>query len=305
VTLVLCLRGFVPGSAFQDSQPKTVFSSSSELVVVHASVLDRKAGFVPGLPRDAFTVYENGQPQTVSFFTNEDSPVTVGLVIDCSGSMQRKRDAVISAGLAFAQSSHPQDEMFTINFNERVWAGLPPGTAFTSHIDELRNALQSSTTRGQTALFDAIRVSLAHLNKGREQKKVLIVISDGADNASKARFEDVLDAALRMDAVIYTIGLFDEYDREAKPGLLRKLAEATGAESFFPRNPEDATRILERIGRDIRSGYTIGYVPAASLEQGGFRSIRVTVNAPDRRKLTVRARSGYLSKPATDGNDRR
>jgi Ca-activated chloride channel family protein len=307
-TLVLCACLFVGGSAFQEPQapqPRTVFSSRSELVVIHASVLDRKAGFVSGLPREAFTVYENGEPQTVSLFTNEDSAVTVGLVIDCSGSMQRKRDAVISAGLAFARSSHPQDEMFTVNFNERVWAGLPPATPFTSSLDELRNALQRSTARGQTALFDAIRTSLDHLNKGRQQKKVLIVVSDGADNASAARFEDVLDAAFRMDAVIYTIGLFDEYDREAKPGLLRKLAEATGAESFFPRNPDDATRILERIGRDIRNGYTIGYVPTAGSNVGGYRSIRVTVKAPDRRKLRVRARSGYLAKAATDGNDRR
>lgn len=298
----ILLSALLSASTPQEPRPgRKVFSSSSDLVVIHASVLDRKSGFVPGLPREAFTVYEDGEPQPVSFFSNEDSPVTVGLVIDCSGSMQPKRSAVISAGLAFARSSNPQDEMFTVNFNEGVWPGLPPGKAFTSSLDELRQALQRTTARGQTALFDAVRASLAHLSKGGQQKKILIVVSDGADNASAATFEEVLDAAFRMDAVIYTIGLFDPDDHEAKPGLLRKLADATGAESFFPRNPDDATRILERIGRDIRSGYTIGYVPAASAEDGGYRRIRVTVNAPDRR-LRVRTRSGYLAKvPAHAG----
>jgi VWFA-related protein len=289
--LSLCL--LAPAGASQDPQPPKVFSSRSELVVVHVTVLDKKSGFVSGLPQAAFTVYENGRPQPVSLFRNEDSPVTVGLVLDCSGSMQHRRESVIAAGLAFAKSSHPQDEMFTINFNERVWPGLPH-LPFTSDLEELRQALQRTTARGQTALFDGIRAGLAHLARGRQQKKVLVVVSDGGDNASVSQFADVLNDAQRMDAVIYSVGIYDEYAEDAKPDLLRKLAKATGAEAFFPRDVSKSSAILERIARDIRSGYTIGYAPAPGGAEG-FRTIRVEVDAPDRGKLSVRARSGYLS----------
>jgi VWFA-related protein len=301
VPLLLGMTVFVPAPVTgQIEAPRKVFRSRSDVVLLHVSVVDRKAGYVPGLPREAFSVYENGRPQTVTFFQNEDTPVTVGLVIDSSGSMRYKRDAVIAAGLAFARSSHPGDEMFTINFNERVWSGLPPGLPFTSTIADLERALQRSTARGETALFDALLVSFGHLEKGGQQKKVLIVVSDGEDNASTARFEDVLEAALRTDAVIYTIGLSDEYEK-ANPKLLRKLAKATGADAFFPRDPRETTRILERIARDIRSGYTIGYAPADQDER--FRAIRVTVTSPQGRNLSVRARSGYLP-PAVESHDR-
>jgi Ca-activated chloride channel homolog len=280
-----------PGAA---QQPPPVFASHSELVVLHVSVVDRKSGFVSGLPQVAFRVYEDGRPQQVSLFRNEDSPATIGLVIDCSGSMRRKRDAVIAAGLAFAKSSHPQDEMFTINFNERVWPGLPDDVPFTNRLEELRDALQRSSARGETALFDGVRAALRHLDKGRDQKKVLIVVSDGGDNASASRFDDLLNDALRMNAVIYSIGLYDEYDPDAKPGLLRKLASATGGEAFFPRDAAQASQVLEGIAKDIRSGYTLAYVPPADRPEG-FRRIRVDVRTSDGRHLAVRARSGYLA----------
>ena len=301
IALLLFWSVLVPASAFQDP-PRKVFSSRSEVVIVHASVLDRKAQLVAGLPREVFAVFENGQPVPVSFFHNEDNPVTVGLVIDSSGSMQRKRDAVIAAGLAFARSSHPQDEMFTVNFNEQVWKGLPPSTPFTTDFEQLRAALQRSTTRGQTALFDALRTALTHLGTGHLQKKVLIVVSDGGDNASTTKFEDVLNAALTMDAVIYTIGMYDQYDGDAKPNLLRKLAGSTGGAAYFPEDPADATNILERIAREIRSGYTLGYVPATGGE--GYRAIRVEVRSPDGRKLSVRSRTGYIAGVSADNHDR-
>lgn len=298
--VALCLALLLAASqeAARPSQPVPTFSSRADLVVLHVTVLDRKSGFVAGLPREAFTIFEDGQPQEISFFRNEDSPVTVGLVIDCSTSMHRRRDAVIAAGLAFARSSHPDDEMFTVNFNERVWPGLPPHRRFTSDLGELRNALLKTTARGRTALFDAIRFALEHLSAGSEQKKVLIVISDGTDNASRTTFDEVLDTAQRMNAVIYTIGLFDEDDREGNPDVLERLAKETGAEAFFP-DDRKVTPTLERIARDIRSGYTIGYVPLRATEDGTFRAIKVDVKAPGRRRLSVRARSGYVAGPRT------
>lgn len=292
----------VPVLASQEHSQK-VFASRSEVVVVHVAVTDGKSQLVPGLPREAFTVYEDGQPETLSFFHNEDNPVTVGLVLDCSGSMQRKREAVIAAGLAFAKSSHPSDEMFTVNFNEQVWSGLPPSKPFTTDIEELRAALERSTARGKTALFDGLNAALTHLEKGHQSKKALIVVSDGGDNASATTFDQVLNQALRMDAVIYTISMRDQYDQDAKPEVLRKLSRSTGGEAYFPRKPEQVTGVLEEIARDIRSGYTLGYVPPPGGD--GFRAIRVEARAPNGHKLSVRARSGYLSGGTVARHDRK
>jgi VWFA-related protein len=288
LSLSLILAGQAPPG-------RTVFSSRSELVALHVSVSDRRAGFVSGLPRDAFIVYEDGRPQEISFFENEDSPVTVGFVVDSSGSMQRMRQAVIAAGMAFAHASHPDDEMFTVHFNERVWLGLPAGQPFTSDREELRRALMRSTARGQTALFDALRIGLDHLETGRMGKKVIVLVSDGGDNSSRAKFEEVLDSALRMNAVIYSVAIYDRHIRDANPKVLRELAKATGGEAYFPRGIEQVSQVLEGIARDIRSGYTIGYVPSNSLGKPGYRAIRVSVRSPDRRKLHVRARAGYMA----------
>jgi VWFA-related protein len=279
----------------QVPQSRATFSSRSELVVLRVCVVDRRAGFVSGLPREAFAVNEDGRPQPIEFFENEDTPVTVGLLIDSSGSMQPRRESVIAAGMAFADSSHPADELFTLNFNENVWPGLPPDHPFTSDHDELRRALARSTARGQTALFDAIAMGLRHLDGGHRTRKVLVVVSDGGDNASRTRFDEVLDAALRKDVVIYAIGIYDPNDHDARPGLLRQLADATGGEAFFPRATVEVTPLLERIARDIRSSYTVGYAPPAGAPANRRRSVRVDVRSPDGRKLAVRARSSYIA----------
>ena len=298
IVVVHALAIVAPAAGQQGTQPPgATFSSRSDLVVLHVTVLDRASGFVAGLPREAFTVYENGRPQHIAFFRNEDSPVTAGLVIDGSTSMHRKRDAVIAAGIAFAQSSHPEDQLFTVHFNERVWYGLPPDQPFTSDPGELRSALQRSTARGRTALFDALALALEHVERGDAQKKVLIVLSDGGDNASTRRFADVADAVRHSDTVIYTIDMSDQYDEDGDPDLLKRLARETGAEAYTPDSIGDLTRTLERIAGDIRSGYTIGYVPSQQSE--GFRAIDVRIASE--RKLTVRARSGYVA--TTGGAD--
>jgi Ca-activated chloride channel homolog len=286
----LCALGCAQPPA--DGQPQR-FTSSSDLVVLHVTVLDRDAQYVAGLPRDAFTIAEDGRPQSISFFEAADSAVTVGLVIDSSISMHRKRAAVIAAGSTFIESSHPDDEMFTINFNERVWPGLEGERRFSGDRAELRRALDRSGARGRTALFDALRAALGQLAAGQRQKKVLIVISDGGDNASTTRFEDVLEMALRMNAVIYSVAIEDEYNREGNKDVLRKLAAVSGGATFFLKEASEAPRALEQIAREIRSGYVIGYVPADA--SAGYHAVRVKVRAPDRRKVSVRARSGYVS----------
>lgn len=278
----------------QAQRTAPTFSSRSDLVVLHVSVVDGHAGFVAGLPRDAFVVREDGRPREIAFFENEDTPVSVGLVIDNSASMNRRREAVIAAGMAFAQSSHPADEIFTLNFNERVWPGLPDGHAFTSDHEELRAALSRASARGQTALFDAIDKALLHLDGGTQQRKVLIVVSDGGDNASQATFDEVLDGALRRDVVMYTIGLEDPAGGEGKPKVLRELAEVTGGEAFFPKKRDEMTTVMERIARDIRSSYTLGYVLDADRAAGRPHRIQVDLKT-DRHGLHARARTLYVS----------
>src|SRR4029453_4939105 len=277
----------------QAAQPAPSFRSGADLAVLHVSVVDKHAGYVSGLPREAFAIYEDGKPQPIALFENEDTPVTVGLVIDSSQSMLPRRAAVIAAGMAFAESSHPDDEMFTINFNERVWPGLADGQAFTSNHAELHVALMRSGSRGKTALFDAIKTALEHLDGGAKPRKVLVVVSDGGDNASTTRYEDLLDAALRRDVVIYAVGIYDSYDKDAKPEVLRALASATGGEACFPTKLAEVAPALQRIARDIRSSYTIGYVPPAAARTSP-RRIKVDVHSPGGRKLTVRARSAYV-----------
>jgi len=285
----------------QDQGARPTFTSRADLVVLQVSVVDRRAGFVAGLPRDAFVVRENGRAQPITMFDQDDTPVTVGLVIDSSTSMVPRRDAVRAAALAFAQSRHPADELFTINFNERVWRGLPDGVPFTSDHAVLRAALERTTARGQTALFDALLTALRHLDGGSQSRKVLLLVSDGGDNASRAQFADVLDAALQRDVVIYTICLADDNDREAKPKLLRELAKVTGGESFFPRSNEEITPTLERIARDIRSSYTIGYAPPAESGSGVRRRIEVDLQGQQYSKFTVRSRSLYIAPGAGGG----
>jgi len=286
----------------QDPGSRATFSSRADLVVLQVSVVDRHAGFVAGLPREAFVVRENGRVQPIAVFEQNDSPVTVGLVIDNSGSMVPRRDAVAAAGMAFAESSHPADELFTVNFNEKIWPGLPPSQRFTSDHDVLRQALARSTARGQTALFDALLTALRHLDSGTQARKALILVSDGGDNASQTRFPEVLDAALRRDVVIYTVCLADADDREAKPGLLRELSKVTGGESFTPRSNNEIAPVFERIARDIRSSYTIGYAPPADRTAGSRRKVEVDVQGRDYRSFNVRARSLYI--PAEDGSAR-
>jgi VWFA-related protein len=293
--LIACAAAAPVASRPTAACQEPTFSSRSDVVLVHVTVRDRRGRLVPDLDRGAFAVHEEGTPQTVTYFSSADSPVTVGLVIDNSGSMMPKREAVIAAGLAFARASHPQDELFTINFADTLWPGLPAGVPFTSDLDVLRAALRSVGARGKTALYDAIDAALRHQARGAARKKTLIVISDGGDNASTISLDEVLAAARRHDALIYTIGLYNSLDRDARPGVLKQLARDTGGEAYFPDRVDETTGILERIALEIRRGYTLGYVPTNTALDGRYRRIRVVVSAPGQGRLKVRARAGYLA----------
>jgi Ca-activated chloride channel family protein len=266
-----------------------------DLVVLHATVQNHKGIPVSGLGKENFEVYEDGVLQEIESFSHEDIPVTVGLVIDNSGSMRPKRTEVITAALAFARASNTKDQIFVVNFNEHVSFGLPANTPFTDKTAQLEFALSKVAADGMTALYDAVAAALDHLRKGNRDKQALIVISDGADNASRHNLARIMTLARQSEAIIYTIGIYDRDDPDRNPGLLKQLAKATGGEAFLQGSVKDVVPICERIARDIRNQYTITYIPTNINYDGKYRVIEVKARAPDRGRLRVRARAGYYA----------
>jgi Ca-activated chloride channel homolog len=275
----------------------TVFKSLTQLVVLHTTVTDKSGHLVTDLPQTAFTVYENGVSQAIKEFKREDVPVSMGLIIDNSGSMRDKRAKVEAAALALVKDSNKDDEVFVVNFNDEAFLDNPHGKDFTSDIKEMEEALTRIDSRGGTAMRDAIRMSIDHLKeKAHKDKKVLVVVTDGNDNSSGISLENLVKASQTSEVLIYGIGLLSEEERrEAKRAerALNELAVATGGESFFPKDVNEVERIAHTVARDIRNQYTIQYSPLNQALDGSFRTIKVAVNAPGR--LTARTRSGYYA----------
>jgi Ca-activated chloride channel homolog len=285
--------GLVAGPDQRADRP--AFSSQSELVVVHVMVKSGKGAYVTNLAQDAFAVEEDGQRQNIQFFASEDSPVTVGLLVDSSASMWAVRDRLLAAVAAFAETSNSRDDMFAVTFNESVRAALPATSPFTGDAATLRAALSDVlVTRGRTALYDAIATGLSYVSKGRYEGRVLVLISDGGDNASAATKDESLRLAQSSNTTIYAIVLADPLDRETNPRFLQRLAESSGGEAFTPRSVGQIEDVLRHIALDIRHTYTIGYVPANLTRDGRLRQIRVRVTANDGGRLRVRARQGYV-----------
>ncbi len=270
------------------------FSVELDLVVLQATVRDRAGHSVSGLGEHDFEVYQDGALQPIRLFRHEDTPVTIGLVVDHSGSMREKLGEVTAAARTFVRASNSEDQMFVVNFNEDVSLGLPSGTRFSNSADELGNAIWGAPAAGATALYDAIIEALQGLQKGQRDKKALIVISDGGDNASKSSLDRVLKMAEESSAVIYTIGVFSEDDPDQNPKVLRRLAKETGGEAFFPSKPSETVAICERIARDVREQYTIGY-SSMNGKPGAYHAIRVTARSKEKGKLSVRTRAGYIA----------
>jgi Ca-activated chloride channel family protein len=265
-----------------------------DLVVLQATVRDRKGTPVSGLSKENFQVYEDKVPQQIESFSHEDVPATVGLVIDNSGSMRPKRPDVIAAAMAFVRSSNAADQIFVVNFNEHVSMGLSADTPFTNNAAQLETALSRNAISGMTALYDAIAAGLEHLRRGKWDKKVLIVVSDGGDNASKRNLAQVLSIVNQSNVVIYTMGIFDETDEDRNPRVLKQLSRASGGEAFFPQTLQNVLPICEQIAHDIRSQYTITFVPTNRRQDGTYRTIDVKAHAPSRGgRLSVSTRAGY------------
>ncbi len=272
-------------------------SLNVNLVVLHTSVLDDRGKFVEGLTQDNFRVYEDKVEQKLAVFKREDIPVSMGLVIDNSGSMRDKRPRVNEAALTLVQSSNPQDEAFVVNFNDDFYLDLDKD--FTSSIPELKEALERIDARGSTALYDAIIGSLDHLKKGKKEKKVLLIVTDGEDNTSRSSLEKTIREIQKTDTVIYTIGLLSqESKKSAKTAkrALTEIAQASGGVAYFPENVEDVHSICEQVAHDIRHQYTLAYYPSNTARDGSFRSVHVDVIPPrGHGKLVARTRNGYYA----------
>lgn len=306
VTLVqIVAQAPTPSATQQGSEPGAFqISVDVALVVLEATIRDHEGHAVPRLKREDFEVFEDGRPQPIRLFRHGDTPVTVGLVIDHSGSMKEKLEEVTAGARAFVRSSNPNDEMFVVNFNEKVSQGLPQGIRFSDSAEQLAAAVTGRPAVGTTALYDAIIDGLIRLRDGAREKKVLIVISDGGDNASKAPLDRVLKMAEQSNAMIYTIGIFEPDDPDGKPAVLRRLAHETGGQAFFPSKLDEAVEICEHIAKDIRDQYTIGYSSSSEKRDGTYHKIRLTARSTKEGKLSVRTRAGYSSKesaPAMSG----
>jgi Ca-activated chloride channel homolog len=280
-----------------NAQTGSTIKVSVNLVVLHTTVLDDRGKFVEGLSKDNFRVYEDKIEQKLDVFKREDIPVSMGLVIDNSGSMRDKRPRVNEAALTLVQSSNPSDEAFVVNFNDDFYLDLDKD--FTNSVPELKEALERIDARGSTALYDALIGSLDHLKKGHKEKKVLLVVTDGEDNTSRNSLEKTLREIQKTDTVIYTIGLLGQENKKSAKAAKRALTEiaaSSGGLAFFPENVEDVHDICEQVAHDIRHQYTLGYYPSNTAKDGSFRSVRVDVIPPrGHGKLVARTRNGYYA----------
>ena len=281
------------------AEPPMVFRTDTRVVVCNTTVVDKSGHLVTDLTRDVFSVSENGVQQKITNFKHEDVPVSLGLIIDNSGSMRTKRAGVEAASLALVKDSNPDDEVFVVNFNDEPFLDLPNKKNFTNKIEEMEEALTRIDSRGGTAMRDAIRLSIDHLLEyASRDKKVLVVVTDGVDNESIINQEKLVKDAQQSGVLIYAVGLLEEEDRgdanKAKKELTG-LAEATGGETYFPKEVSEVDHIAHVVAHDIRNQYTIQYTPSNSTMDGTYRQIKVAVSAPGH--LAVRTRSGYYATP--------
>lgn len=302
-------KSAAPASTDQQSNGQYTLHKNVNLVVLHATVTDKKGRMIDDLGKSAFRVFENGVPQKLAVFSHSDVPVTMGILIDDSGSMRNKRPSVNAAALDFVKTSNPNDQVFVVNFNDVYYLDTPGN--FASNMGQLEAALDKIDSRGGTALYDATYASLDHLKLGNRDKKVLLVITDGEDNSSRYTFAQLVRYAQQSNAEIYTIGLLggdssggglfrihSGGDRHAAK-ILKELAEATGGRAYFPKSLDQVNEVCEHIAHVIRDQYTLAYYPTNTARDGSFRAVRVQAFLPgDHKQLVVHTKPGYYSPKA-------
>lgn len=290
--LVSVLLAAAPAGA-QDDPPPAVFRSDSRLVVLHATVLNQEGDRITNLPQSAFRVFENGAEQEIKVFRREDAPVSIGLVVDDSGSMINKRERVAGAAMALIKASHPDDEVSVFHFNEKTYMDAD----FTSDQVRMEEALLRFDSRNATAMRDALRLAITHAERrAREDKKVLVVVTDGEDNTSATSHEYIVKAAQQSGVLIYAIGILGEEGADSTHRARRDLdalTKATGGQAYYLNDVSEAKATAEEIAREVRDQYTIAYTPTDGRLDGKYRKIQVTAEGPG--GLVVRTRAGYYA----------
>jgi Ca-activated chloride channel family protein len=275
----------------QDSPAPFVLSVNSDFMELHVSVVDEKDRNVGGLTMENFKITENGIPQPITIFKHEDIPVSLGLVIDNSRSIEPRKARLDAATLAFVRQSHPDDESFVVHFD--FDARLERD--FTTKISDLEATLAASKPFGQTAIYDALMLALDQMQKANHQKKALLLVTDGLDNVSHATFAQVLEAVKHSRVAVIVVGLLSAAEGEKAEATLTQIAEASGGRAYFPDDVEQARVMMERAAHDLRTQYTIGYVPSDPAHDGSWRSVRVEIIPPagSKDKLEADYRHGY------------
>jgi len=285
-----------------------VISVDTTLIQVPVSVHDKDGRPVNNLTKEQFQVFEDKVLQQIKLFVHEDVPISLGLVIDNSGSMRSKRERVNSAALTFVRESNPEDESFIVNFDDSAYLEQD----FTSSIGDLMDALDNLDTRGETALYDAVYLSVEKVVKeGKRDTKALLLVTDGEDNSSKYRFEEALTKLKESKVTLYAIGLLEDNDqrgglfkqppsKKAKEALTQ-LAESTGGVAYFPKSVDQVEELCKQIAHDLRNRYTLGYTPTNQKLDGAWRRVEVTINAAKTSKIALRNKPGYYAPKASSG----
>ena len=289
--------GQQPSSQQKNSEDNGTFVIRKDVdeVVLHATVVDDRQRIVTDLDKNAFTIMEDGKPQTIISFHHEDIPVAMGIVIDNSGSMREKRAKVNQAALNLVRSSNPQDEVFVVNFNDEYYLDQD----FTNDLLKLKEALEKIDAKGGTALYEAVVASADHLKRDAKlERKILFVVTDGEDNASRETLEQAVKQLQEENGPsVYALGILgdEEHPKRARHAL-EIIAQRTGGLAFFPKTLDEVDEISRQVAHDIRNQYTIGYKPTNPRSSGGFRQIRVDAKAKGHSKLMVRTKSGYYAR---------
>jgi VWFA-related protein len=288
-----------PPKASGNSGDEPTFRSDTRLVVLPISVADKSGKLITNLTQQSFKVYENGAEQPIKLFKREDVPVSIGIIIDNSGSMRDKRQKVETASIDLVKASNPRDEVFIVNFNDEAYLDVE----MTSDMKKLEEGVSRIDSRGGTAMRDAISMSIDYLKeKGKKDKKVLLVVTDGNDTASTGSLEKLIDKTRQGEVLVFAIGLLNEEERREAKKAKRALDEITresGGLSFYPKDLAEVDRIAQEVAHEIRNQYTIAYSPTVQNLDGSFRQIRVTVNAPGH--PVARTRTGYYATPDQPG----
>ena len=295
VIIAIFLGELILPPAGAQQETGAVFRAASRLVVLHASVADRNGRLITNLPEEVFNVYENDVKQEVKIFRREDVPVSMGLIIDNSGSMRDKRRQVESAAINLVEASNSQDEVFIVNFNDEAYLDVD----FTSDVEKMEEGLTRIDSRGGTAMRDALSMSIDYLlEKGKKDKRVLLVVTDGNDNTSGITLEKLVEKAQQSEVLLYAVGLLNQEqrrDRKRAQRALKALTTASGGLSYYPDELPEVEEIASKVAHEIRNQYVIAYSPAIQELDGSYRRIKVDVKG--RSRLVVRTRSGYYATP--------